>query len=345
MNIISSFREKAKGKNLSVVLPEGRDERIIQAARRLKDEDIAQPIVLGKPEQIEAAIEKAGVNLDGIKTINPKQSDKLDIYAEKYSRQREGISPAVARRIVVKPLFYAGMMVACGDADTAVGGVASATTILIQAGVLTVGLAPGIKTPSSFFLMVIPNFLGEKDKPFIYADCAVNIDPTAEQLADIALASAVSARRILGQEPRVALLSFSTKGSASGPSVDKVREALKIARARQPDLAIDGEFQADSAIVPGVAAKKVKDESAVAGKANVIIFPDLNSGNIAYKLTQYMAGAKAIGPFLQGFAKPITDLSRGATVDDIIATVILTLGQSLENTNPVQDKQEPCLKG
>lgn len=345
MDIISSFKEKARGKNLSVVLPEGRDERIIQAARRLKDEDIVQPIVLGKPAQIEAAIEKAGVNLDDIKTINPKQSDKLDAYAERYSRQREGISPAVAKRIVVKPLFYAGMMVACGDADTAVGGVAGATTILIQAGVLTIGLAPGIKTPSSFFLMVIPNFLGEKDKPFIYADCAVNIDPTAEQLADIALASAVSARRILGREPRVALLSFSTKGSASGPGVDKVREALKIARARQPGLAIDGEFQADSAIVPGVAAKKVKDESDVAGKANVIIFPDLNSGNIAYKLTQYMAGAKAIGPFLQGFAKPITDLSRGASVDDIIATVILTLGQLLEKTNPVQDNQEPCLKG
>ena len=350
MDIISSFREKARGKNLSVVLPEGRDERIIQAARRLKDEDIAQPIVLGKPGQIEAAIEISRaqgleIHLDGIRTINPKESDKLDAYAEKYRRQRDDISLAVARRIVVKPLFYAGMMVACGDADTAVGGVASATAILIQAGVLTVGLIPGIKTPSSYFLMVIPNFLGEKDKPFIYADCAVNIDPSAEQLADIALASAVSARRILGQEPRVALLSFSTKGSASGPSVNKVREALKIARARQPGLAIDGEFQADSAIVPRVAAKKVKDGSAVAGKANVIVFPDLNSGNIAYKLTQYMADAQAIGPFLQGFAKPITDLSRGASVDDIIDTVILTLGQLLENTNPVQDKQELCLKG
>jgi phosphate acetyltransferase len=333
MDIISSFKEKVRGKNLSVVLPEGRDERIIQAARRLRDEGIAQPIVLGTPAQIEAAIEKAGVNLDGIKTINPKQSDKLDSYAEKYSLQREGITPAVARRIVVKPLFYAGMMVACGDADTAVGGVASATTTLIQAGVLTVGLIPGIKTPSSYFLMVIPSFLGEKDKSFIFADCAVNIDPTAEQLADIALASAVSARRLLGQEPRVALLSFSTRGSASGPIVDKVREALKIARARQPGLAIDGEFQADTAIVPRVAAKKVKDESDVAGKANVIIFPDLNSGNIAYKLTQYMADAQAIGPFLQGFAKPITDLSRGASVDDIVATVILTLGQLLENTN------------
>ena len=338
MDIISSFREKARGENLSVVLPEGRDERIIQAARRLKDEDIAQPIVLGKPEQIEAAIEKAGVNLDGIKTINPKQSDKLDAYAEKYSSRRKGISLAVARRIVVKPLFYAGMMVACGDADTAVGGVAGATAILIQAGVLTVGLAPGIKTPSSYFLMVIPSFLGEKDKPFIYADCAVNIDPTAEQLADIAIASAVSATKLLGEKPRVALLSFSTKGSASGPIVEKVREALKIVRERRPDLAIDGEFQADSAIVPRVAAKKVKDESDVAGKANVIIFPDLNSGNIAYKLTQYMAGAQAIGPFLQGFAKPITDLSRGASVDDIIATVILTLGQLLENTNEVSSE-------
>ena len=333
MDIIGVFKEKARGKNLSVVLPEGRDERIIQAARKLADENIARPIVLGKPEQLEAAIEKADVMLDGIETINPKEYDKLDFYAERYCERREGISVDVARHIVVKPLFFGGMMVACGDADTAVGGVASATATLIQAGVLTVGLAPGIKTPSSYFLMVIPDFLGERDKAFIYADCAVNVDPTAEQLADIALASAISARRILGQEPRVALLSFSTRGSGTGASVDKVRQALKIAKQREPDLAIDGEFQADSAIVPRVAAKKVKDKSAVAGKANVIIFPDLNSGNIAYKLTQYMANAQAIGPFLQGFAKPITDLSRGATVDDVVATVILTLGQLLENEN------------
>jgi len=333
MDIISSFRKRARGESLSVVLPEGRDERIIQAARRIKDEDIARPIVLGKPEQIEAAVAKAGVDLDGIETINPKQSDKLDTYAEIYSGNREGISVDVARHVVVKPLFYGGMMVACGDADTAVGGIAGATATLIQAGVLTVGLAPGIKTPSSYFLMVIPSFLGEKDKAFIYADCAVNIDPTAEQLADIALASALSARRLLCIEPRVAMLSFSTKGSAAGPSVEKVRQAVRIARSREPGLAIDGEFQADSAIVPRVAAKKVKDPSEVAGKANVIIFPDLNSGNIAYKLTQYMANAQAIGPFLQGFAKPITDLSRGATVDDVVATVILTLGQLLEKAD------------
>ncbi len=218
-------------------------------------------------------------------------------------------------------------MVACDDADAAIGGVASATATVIQAATLTVGLAPGVKTPSSYFLMVIPNFLAAEDTPFIYADCAVNVDPTAEQLADIALTSAESAARILDEEPRVALLSFSTTGSASSPSVDKVREAVEIARSRRPELAIDGEFQADSAIVPGVAAKKVKGDSPVAGKANVIIFPNLDAGNIAYKLTQYMAGAQAIGPFLQGFAKPITDLSRGASVDDIVSTTVLTLIQ------------------
>jgi len=329
MSVISVFKEKVRAKQLSVVLPEGADERIIKAARILKDENIAQPIVLGKPEKIEEAVSKAAVGLDGIKTINPREGDKLDDYAERYIAGRDDITAGIAKRLLAKPVFYSAMMVACGDADTAVGGVAHATSTIIQAGTLTVGLMTGIKTASSYFLMVVPEFLGEKDKLFIYADCAVNIDPTAEQLADIALASAQSARGILNTEPRVAMLSFSTRGSASSPSVDKVKKAIEIARTQSPELAIDGEFQADSAIVPAVAARKVKDQSNVAGKANVLIFPDLDSGNIAYKLTQYMANAQAIGPFLQGFAKPIADLSRGASVEDIVSTAILTLVQLL----------------
>lgn len=327
MTILNSFEEKVRGKDLSVVLPEGGDKRIIQAARKLKDENLAQPIVLGKPEQIEMAAEQAGVSLDGIETVDIKQSGKIDSYAEKYIGQRDDISAGVAKRMVGRPFFYGGMMVKAGDADTMVGGVANATATIIKACTLTIGLAEGINTASSFFLMVIPDFLGEKNKPFIYADCAINIDPTAEQLADIALASAASAAGLLAEQTRVAMLSFSTRGSASSPSVDKVQMALEIAKQRCPQLAIDGEFQADSAIVPSVAAKKVKDESDVAGRANVLIFPNLDTGNVAYKLTQYMANAQAIGPFLQGFAKPVADLSRGATVDDIVSTTVITLSQ------------------
>ena len=327
MDIVSSFSKKVKGRGYSVILPEGGDERIIEAARRLKDEDIANPIVLGKPEKIAAAVEKAGVGLDGITVINSRTSERIDEYTAKYIEGRDDITAAVARRMVAKPLFYGGMMVKCGDGDVMVAGAASATATVIQSGTLTVGLAEGIETVSSFFLMIIPKFLNEKDKPFIFADCAVNIDPTAQELADIALASAASGRRILGQEPYVAMLSLSTRGSASSASVDKVKEAVEIARRRSPKVAVDGEFQADSAIVPRVAAKKIKDGSDVAGKANVLIFPDLDSGNIAHKLTQYMAGAQAIGPFLQGFARPITDLSRGASVEDIVSSSILTLAQ------------------
>jgi len=222
------------------------------------------------------------------------------------------------------------MMVKAGDADAMVGGAVYETASIIMGGTMVVGMKEGVSTPSSFFLMDIPGFQGGESGKLIFADCAVLPDPTAEELSDIAIASAESAKAILGCESRVAMLSFSTKGSSLEPQAEKIVQATKIVSERRPELLVDGEFQADTAIVPAIAKKKVKGESSVAGKANVLIFPDLNSGNIAYKLVQRLANADAIGPLLQGFAKPICDLSRGATVDDIIGSIVVTAVQAID---------------
>jgi phosphate acetyltransferase len=324
MDTVERFTELVRGRGLRVVFPEGADERVVHAARLLKNADLASSILIGQLDQVQETAASAGVDLNDVEIVDPITSEYFADFVTAYSERRK-LKEGVARRLVKRPLFFAGMMVQAGLADTMVGGATSTTAGVIQAGALTVGLAKGISTPSSFFLMIVPSFEGEENRTFVFADCAVNIDPTSSELADIALASATSAEKLLGESPRVAMLSFSTMGSAHHPLVDKVREALETVRSREPALAVDGELQADTALVPRVATKKLDGKSEVAGRANVLIFPDLNSGNISYKLTQYLAGARAIGPFLQGFARPISDLSRGASVDDIVATTIVTL--------------------
>ncbi len=326
MDIIARLLDRARQKSARLVLPDGPDANVVAAARRLLDERIARPIVLGSADRLAEAAARAHVALDGLATIDPADSPQVEAYAAAYARRRN-VPDNVARRLVRKPLVYGGMMLAQGDADTLVAGALNATATVIQAATVTVGYAPGNQTASSFFLMRLPEYGGRRDVPLIYADCAVNVQPSAAQLADIALTTEATASQLLDEPPRVALLSFSTTGSAAHADADKVRQALALVRQRSPDSPIDGEFQADTALCPRVAAKKLKRGSAVAGQANVLIFPDLDAGNIAYKLTQYLAGAQAIGPILQGFAKPLSDLSRGASADDVVATAAICLTQ------------------
>jgi phosphate acetyltransferase len=326
MNLIERFKEKAKKETKKIVFPEGDDERIREAAFISVREGIAEAVLIGKKSEILPLVEKEG--LKGITVVEPDESEFLERFARSYSERKSKVSENIARRMVRKPLFFASMMVAEAEADGMVAGAAHATASVIQTS-LAMGFEEGISTVSSFFIMVIPECLGEKDKVLIFADSAVNIKPTPEQLADIAVSTARSAEALLNIKPRVAMLSFSTKGSAASDEVEVVVRATRLAQERFPDLAIDGEFQADTALVERVAAKKVKELGEVAGKANVLIFPDLNSGNIAYKLTQYLANAQALGPFLQGLAFPVSDLSRGATVENIVGVtaVIATLAQ------------------
>ena len=329
MSVLDSNKEKAKADVKHILLPEGSEERTVQAARIITDEKIAKVTLLGDEEEIKKVAEKFNVCLCGIDIINPLTDPDFEHYANGFYelRKAKGMTPEKARETIKNTLFYACMMIKEGKADGMVSGAINTTGNTLRPGLQIIKMAKGINTISSCFIMEIPNKEYGDNGLMLFGDCAININPNPDELASIAFATANTAKTLLGMDPKVAMLSFSTKGSAKHENVDKVTAALAKVKELAPDLDVDGELQADAAMVPKVAALKAPG-SKVAGHANVLIFPDLQAGNIGYKLVQRLAGAEAVGPVSQGFAKPINDLSRGCSIADIVSVVAITAVQA-----------------
>lgn len=318
LSVLHKIKINASQNKRTIVLPESEDERVLRAAEILLNENLVSVITLGDEEKIRSDAENLKLKLNGLRIINPETSDKLSDFTNIYFnlRKKKGITIEQARETIRQNLFFAAMMIKEGMADGSVAGSVAATGDVLRAGIQCVGMKPEISIVSSFFLMIFPDF------NYSFADCAVVPDPDETQLADIAIATADNYKKLMGEEPNVALLSFSTKGSAKHESIDKVLSVLSIVKQKRPDLNVDGELQFDAAIIDSIGKRKAPGSN-VAGKANVFIFPDLNAGNISYKIAERLGGATAVGPIVQGLKKPFFDLSRGCSVDDIVYTACI----------------------
>ena len=332
MELLNSIWDLAKKDIKRIVLPEGEERRTIEAARKIKDLGLAHPMLIGNKEKIIHEIKNLNLQFEDIEIIDPNSSSNIDKYVDKFYelRKNKGVTIEKAKQIVKDPMYFATVMLKCNDADGLVSGAVHTTGDLLRPGLQVIKAAKGASVVSSFFIMGVPTSNYGEEGMLLFADCAVNPNPSYEQLAEIAITTADTAKKVCKIDPRVAMLSFSTMGSADHDTVEKVRMATELAKKLRPDLLIDGEMQLDAAIVESVAKQKSPNNN-VAGKANILIFPDLQSGNIGYKLVQRFAKAEAVGPICQGFDKPINDLSRGCSVEDIINVVAVTAVQAQNN--------------
>lgn len=329
MKIFERLEDRARARPMHIVLSEGEDERVLRGARMAVDAGVARVTVLGDAGRIAAVAADAGIDTDGIRVLDPAASAERERYAAALQelRRHKGVSLEQAREAVARPLHCAPLMVRLGDADGCVGGAVQSTADTVRAALQIIGTADGVKLVSSFFLMMFCEPYHERKGGLIFADCGLVVDPDATELAHIAAASAESARALLGEEPRVAMLSFSTHRSADHPHADKVARATENVRALRPELKVDGELQLDACLVPEVAERK-SPGSEVAGQANVLVFPNLDAGNIGYKLTERLGHAKAVGPVLQGLRQPANDLSRGCSAEDVYRMIVVTVIQA-----------------
>lgn len=326
MSLLAEIREKASQKGRNIVLPEGTEERTLQAIKPIVDQKIAHPILLGDESEVKGVASKIGADIAGAEIINPAKAPFYEDFVQAFyeMRKKKGIDLDKAKATMLDPLFFASMMVKMNKADGEVAGAENTTGNVLRPALQIIKTAPGISAVSGSFIIIVPNCEFGHNGIFVFADCAVTPNPTAEQLAEFAKTSVATAVDLCGMDdPKIGMLSFSTKGSASHELVDKMTQATAIAKERFPELKVDGEFQVDAALVPKVGSSKAPG-SPVAGECNILIFPDLNAGNIGYKIAQRLAKAEAIGPILQGIAKPVNDLSRGCSVEDIVNVVAMT---------------------